>query len=280
MQVRYRFSGGVCPHTTQPATLGHLRGYPGAHRISGIAVAFSFRIGNSPARRSSLDAETAMTQPSSLPISRESLQQIAADPDRVAALHGLVGEFCHLLRNRLNSLQVSMYLARHEKPDLEPRVWEELNHHYREAEGVIELFQTVVRPMSLSRISIEPDIILNEFTARWTARFLARGVILATDLPPANGPSWVDPSKIAQGLDALAAWRVNRVEAGSRITIGAWVGKGRSRIEWSEPTIPSREVEGELPLAALARITSAHGGLMTRDVTDGWRIVLEWPNAN
>ncbi len=220
-----------------------------------------------------------MTQPSSLPISRESLQQIAADPDRVAALHGLVGEFCHLLRNRLNSLQVSMYLARHEKPDLEPRVWEELNHHYREAEGVVELFQTVVRPMSLSRISIEPDIILHEFAARWTARFLERGVILATDLPPANGPSWVDPSKIAQGLDALAAWRVNRVEAGSRITIGAWVGKGRSRIEWSEPTIPSREVEGELPLAALAKITSAHGGLMTRDVTDGWRIVLEWPNA-
>jgi len=82
-----------------------------------------------------------MTHQSTVPCAPERLWQIASDPIRVAALHGLVGDFCHLLRNRLNSLQMSLYLARRDDATVEPEVWNELDRQYRAAEASSSCFR-------------------------------------------------------------------------------------------------------------------------------------------
>src|SRR4051812_16601356 len=155
---------------------------------------------------------------------QEALWQIACDPARVAALHGLVGDFCHLLRNRLNSLQMGLYLARRGASQADPRVWDELDGHYREAERVIDLFQTICRPMPLTPITIGLGLVLGDFAARWTPRFLAHGVAMDVSMVESDGPSHLDPSRLSQGLDALASWRLDHVGTGGRLNLRGWVG--------------------------------------------------------
>ena len=219
-----------------------------------------------------------MTQQSTAPRAPEHLWQIASDPARIAALHDLVGDFCHLLRNRLNGLQMSLYLARREDAAVEPDVWNELEGQYRAAVGVVELFQTVCRPMTLTPITIGLGLIVGEFTARWTPRFAAKGVTLSAGSAEADGPSRVDPSRVGQGLEALAAWRLDHAEAGTGVCLRGTVTHGRSRLEWTESSASRIGEGGALPLAALARVASAHGGTISQDDRDGWRLRLEWPN--
>lgn len=219
-----------------------------------------------------------MTHPKTSPCVPEQLWQIASDPARVAALHGLVGDFCHLLRNRLNSLQMSLYLARREDAAVGPDIWNELEGQYRAAVGVVELFQTVCRPMTLTPIRIGLGLIVGEFTARWTPRFAAKGVTLSAGSGEADGPSRVDPSRVGQGLEALAAWRLDHAEAGTGIFLRGSVARGRSRLDWTESSASRTAEGGELPLAALARVASAHGGSISQDDRDGWHLRLEWPN--
>jgi hypothetical protein len=210
---------------------------------------------------------------------QETLWQIACDPARIAALHGLVGDFCHLLRNRLNSLQMGLYLARRGASQPDPRVWDELDGHYREAERVIDLFQTVCRPMPLTPIAIGLGLVLGDFAARWAPRFLDHGVTLDVSLVEADGPSHLDPSRLSLGLDALAAWRLDRFDSGGRLNVRGWVGQGRSRLEWGETGSRGMDHGGALHLAALARVATAHGGRMTREDRDGWRLRVDWPHS-
>lgn len=219
-----------------------------------------------------------MTQKSTLPRAPEHLWEIASDPVRIAELHTLVGDFCHLLRNRLNSLQMSLYLARRQNVAVVPDVWDDLESQYRAAVGVVELFQTVCRPMTLTPITIGLDLIVGEFSARWTPRFAAKGVTLSAGSVDADGPSRVDPSRVRQGLEALAAWRLDHAEAGTGVFLRGAVTRGRSRLEWTESSTSRIGEGGELPLAALARVASAHGGSISQDDRDGWRLRLEWPN--
>ena len=219
-----------------------------------------------------------MTPQSTTPRAPEHLWQIASDPARIAGLHALVGDFCHLLRNRLNSLQMSLYLARRQDAAVEPDVWNELEGQYRAAEGVVELFQTVCRPMSLTPITIGLGLIVGEFTARWAPRFAAKGVTLSAGSAGDESVSRVDPSRVGQGLEALAAWRLDRVDAGTGVVLRGSVARGRSRLDWIESSASRIGEGGELPLAALARVASAHGGSISQDDRDGWRLRLEWPN--
>jgi hypothetical protein len=212
------------------------------------------------------------------PPAPECLWQIAADPERVAALHGLVGDFCHLLRNRLNSLQMSLYLARRDDGSTEPQIWDELDRQYHAAEGVVELFQVVCRPMTLTPITIGLGLVIADFAGRWGPRFAERGLVLTSSLTDADGPSTLDPSRLSQGLDALAAWRLDRCRVGARTVLRGSVARGVSRLEWSEEGQVRFCPDGELPLAAMARVASAHGGTMTQEEDHGWRVRIEWPN--
>ena len=209
----------------------------------------------------------------------EALWRIAADSSRVADLHAMVGDFCHLLRNRLNALQMGLYLARKEHEPDGSGTWDDLDAQYRDTERVIELFQTICRPMTLAPLAIDLGLVLHEFGSRWSPRFCERGMKLDVEMIDSDGPSHLDPCRLSCGLDALAHWRVDRGRRGGRATLRGWVGRGRSRIEWSEDLGGPVSDDGALPLAALSRIVSAHGGAMDHDDRDGCRIRADWPHS-
>ena len=204
------------------------------------------------------------------------LSQIAGDPSQVAALHGAVGDFCHLLRNRLHTLQMSLYLARRDARG-GGGSWDELDRQYRATEEVVELFQLVCRPMRLAPITVGLDLVLREFESRWSPRFAEQGLRFSTKIERLDGPSRLDPSAVAKGLDALAAWRLERAAPGREFLLAGRVAEGISRIEWREDGPAPGDPDGDLPLAALARVASEHGGAMTEPDADGWRVRLEWP---
>ena len=165
-----------------------------------------------------------MTHFEAPPCAPERLWEIAADPSRVAALHGLVGSFCHLLRNRLNSLQMVLYLAQRDDLHGVPDSWDELNSAYRQAERAVELFQTVCRPLELMPIPTNLGAVLKDFLGRWSPRFEAAGRELVWELSGPDSPTWVDPSRLNLGLDGVAAWRLARSEPGSVVRLRA--GRG------------------------------------------------------
>jgi hypothetical protein len=212
--------------------------------------------------------------------SPEALWRIAADPSRVEALHAMVGDFCHLLRNRLNALQMGLYLARKEHESAGGGSWDELDAQYRDTERVIELFQTICRPMALTPLAIDLGLVLQEFTSRWSPRFAERGMSLDLEMVESDGPSHVDPCRLSCGLDAMAHWRIDRGRRGTRAQLRGWVGQGRSRVEWREDVRAQACDDGSLPLAALSRIVSAHGGKMDHDNRDGCRVLLDWPHPS
>src|SRR4051794_29478189 len=181
-------------------------------------------------------------------IAPDRLRQIAADPERVAALHGLVGEFCHLLRNRLNSLQMSLYLARRDEAKTEAEIWDDLERQYRAAEGVVDLFQLVCRPMTLTPVTIGLGLLIGEFASRWTPRFSGRGITFSGSLIESDGPSRLAPSRLGRGLEAVASWGLDGGGSGTRMSLRGWVAGGRSRLEWCEDAPLRPGDEGELPL--------------------------------
>lgn len=208
----------------------------------------------------------------------ETLCDIASDPEKAAALHGLVGDFCHLLRNRLGSLQMSLYLARRDQASGGPGAWDELDRQYRAAEGVVELFQSICRPMQLTTVSLGLDLVLRDFCSRWEPRFAKRGLAFTCEFDGVGSPSRLDPSRFALALDALAAWRLDRGDIGRTFALIAATRKGKSRLEWRESGPPPTDPEGELPLAALSRVAAEHGGGVTRDDGNGWCVRIEWPS--
>ena len=209
----------------------------------------------------------------------EALCRVAIDPVRVESMHGLVGDFCHLIRNRLNSLQIGLYLARGSDPTPDPAVWDPLSVSYRDAEKVVELFQTVCRPMALQTIRIGLDVLLADFLTRWEPRFAAVEVVVKPMKVVTSEPSRVDPTRFSQAFEALAAWRLRSAAPGATLRLEGHSERGRSRIEWHETGTSGGADGGALPLGVVARVASAHGGTFATEDRDGWRVVIEWPNT-
>jgi hypothetical protein len=220
------------------------------------------------------------------PSAAETLCRLTTDPERVQGLHGLLGEFCHLIRNRLNSLQIGVYLARTDAPNRggDPARWDELDAHYRSAERIVEMFQAVCRPMPLQPIRIGLDLVIADFCNRWAPRFAERSIDWTVGPVEVAEPSRLDPTRLAQGLDAMASWRLDEAAPGTRIRFDGMSQRGWSRIEWAEEDgdggCDCRGVQdGGLSLAVLARVASAHGGRLTTGDRGGWRMAIDWPNA-
>ncbi len=216
--------------------------------------------------------------------SLEALLRLASEPDQVVALHDVFGEFFHTIRNRLNGLQMSLYLARRGDSAPDPSRWDEPDRLYREAERVVDQFQTVCRPMDLKPITLSLDLLLKEFVSRWAPRFEGREVTLKLDLIGPPVPGRLDPTRWTQALDALAEWRAARMAPKSRIALRAWSLSGTNHLEWRESgggeTVPAGKCGGGvLPMAVLARVVGAHGGTLKRRPRPGLDLRMEWPVA-
>ncbi len=203
-----------------------------------------------------------------------------SNPDQFQELYGILGEFCHLFRNRLNSLKLSLYLAKREGPLMRPESWDALDREYRRAEQFMEQLQMVYRPTPLSSVRLPLGMLLDDRCPVWNEWLSCRGrrVELSGPRDPAVGD--FDPSRLGQGLDALAAWRSEAGEPGTSITLRWRAERDQLQMEWKEfatTTATSTSCPSSLALPLLARVMADHGGSMSVAPGSGLRLRLSWP---
>jgi hypothetical protein len=210
-----------------------------------------------------------------------SLLRLAVDPTHRACLYDALGGFCHQSRNVLNSLKLSLYLAkRSATPDLCAR-WSELEPHYLELEQFIERLQFIIRPMELNCVCLPLSLLIEERTDKWSAEMGTHGRRLEF-VPPVNSSNVkYDPSWLGHALDALVAWRAE-AKRGSSVAQLRWgVDHGASKLEWLEDSIGGADRRLDRPdslaLPLVGRVVSAHGGTLSVDVRDGLQVCLRWP---
>jgi hypothetical protein len=212
------------------------------------------------------------------------LLRIAAEPTKVDALYERLGEFCHQIRNRLNSLKLSIYLARRGGWGAGDERWAALERRYRALELFIEQFQTICRPISLSPFRVALGLLMDERFEAWSRLLSPNEIELILAPPRETVIGLFDAIRLGQGLDALVAWRSEAAAPRSVVQVEWWGDETNLAIEWSESPPPGAvigapAVESSAPLALplLGRILSAHRGSLAVSLDEGFRMSLRWP---
>lgn len=212
------------------------------------------------------------------------LLKVVANAEQLDMLYKVLGEFNHLVRNRLNSLKLSLYLARREGPESLDETWAELQRRYRAVEDLVERVQTICRPMSLSPMHVGVGLLFEERQASWAKHFESRQVRFVLTSPKDRTIGHFDPIRLGQGLDALAAWRGLTAASNSLVQV-EWAVAGEDVVvHWREPEVTrlpladaSEDGASCLALPLLARIIAAHGGRVDASLDDGLWFQFRWP---
>jgi hypothetical protein len=213
-----------------------------------------------------------------------SLLAIVNDPARIGALYDVLREYCHQSRNFLNSLKLSLYLAKRSACPASVCAWDKLEQEYRDVEMFLERLQLICRPMPLTPMTSALCHVLEERRAAWTHWLSSRGRTLELVAPKAAVTGRFDPARLTQGLDALAAWRARGGEPGTTVRL-EWRARGEEFVlNWDEPGGTIIEPEAGirhrpdcLALPLMARIIAAHGGKLAIAYQHGLQVRLRWP---
>ncbi len=212
------------------------------------------------------------------------LLAIARDAGLRRAVYGRLGEYCHQCRNRLNSLKLSLYLARRGATEVRSGGWDELDARYQELEKLVERVQIICRPMALSRVTLSLDLLIDDRRAEWTRLLHGSGGDLVF-LPPAEATvASFDVDRLGSALDALVAWRAGGGAAGKTARLRWWAEAGHSHLLWEEDgrnqgedADPPAVEDRSWTLPFVARVIEAHGGDFRLKVGHAWRLDLSWP---
>jgi hypothetical protein len=212
-----------------------------------------------------------------------SLCRIAADPAQVGTLYEILGGYCHQCRNTLNSLKLSLYLARRGGAPDTSTIWDELEPRYQAVERLFDRLQMICRPMMLSPSRLPLALLIEEHRPKWDALLAEHGRRL--ELLPPRKPvvGDYDPYRLGQGLDALVALCAEQGESDAPIGLH-WSSVGSQiQLEWDDSEISgsgaSEHFDASDPFALpfLARIISAHGGTLDVSLDQGLRLLCRWP---
>jgi hypothetical protein len=214
-----------------------------------------------------------------------SLVRIASDPGQVSDLHQILRVFCHQCRNLLNSLKISLYLARRAGVQVLPDTWGELEDRYGTVELLFDLLQTICRPMELAPVCLPFELLAEEKLDSWDKQFSERGRRLELVTPPRAVAIRYDPNWLGQAFDAFVGWRARAGEPGQSARLSWQTDGDLFRVDWREPECRGGlEVQGvtqgrpePLALPLLARVVAAHGGGLDCSIQDGLYVGLRWP---
>jgi hypothetical protein len=210
----------------------------------------------------------------------QQLLEAARDPTLRHSVYLQLGEYCHLCRNRLNSLKLSLFLAMKHSNDGRLREWDLIETQYLELERVVDRVQTIFRPMTLTRVTIALDLFFEDRREEWTRLIAAGGGDLEWVRPRVRGMASFDVERMGHALDALVKWRAGALVPDRVARLRWWVEAGLAHISWEEtlfsPMTPSDdETTWTLPL--IARVVEAHGGEFRLTEAKTWRLDLSWP---
>ena len=223
----------------------------------------------------------------------EQLLRIAREPDLRRMVYDRLGDYCHHCRNRLNSLKLSLYLAmRHAPPDSDldsDGLWDEIDRHYRDLERRVERVQALCRPLTLSRVTLGLDLLIDDRREAWGRSVSKQGRELELELvaPAERAVASFDVERMGQALDSLVSWRASDRSTEGRASLRWWVEAGYAHFAWEEPPStggpstgkPSvEEDEARWTLPMLARVALAHDGDLVVSEDRGWRLEVSWPS--
>ena len=126
-------------------------------------------------------------------------------------------------------------------------------------------------------------MLIDERRPVWGEWLAARGKRLELEGPPVPAVGDFDPTRLSQGLDALAAWRSKAGEPGTAVLLRWRAECDQLQLEWDESSgagawPKSREAApASLALPMLARVMADHHGSLALHHGDGLRLRLTWP---
>ncbi len=224
------------------------------------------------------------------------LARVAADRDLARHLHEILGGYCHQCRNLLNTLNISLYLARRSGAETCPAVWCELERGYREVEQFVERLQSVCRPVPLGRVRLSLGLLIEGREAAWSEALAESGRGLVVDPPIEPAVGQFDPVRVESAFNDLVAWRARAGESSTDLRVRWSADRGWFSVVWDEPlsTRSRRARPGKrgptaatspsapgcleaLTIPSLARVASLHGGTLEGPQSDPWKITLRWP---
>ncbi len=212
------------------------------------------------------------------------LAMVIANPDDSESLHKLLGTYCHQSRNLLHTMKLSLFLAQRSSPSAESEKWGALERDYLAVEHFFDRLQVVCRPMAVSPVRMSLSLLIEDRLDDWSKWFAGRGRCLEVIAPDGPAVGDYDPARMAQGLDAFVAWRVDSGRGGESATLRWGVDDRHFHLEWNEPDADGRDLPEErlhpperLALPLLTRVMSAHAGALEFAVQDGLRLRLRWP---
>jgi hypothetical protein len=200
------------------------------------------------------------------------LAAIAACPARSQELYRLLGLFCHMMRNKLNSLHLCLYML-----DAEGEDWSEAIGHYRETMRVIDAIQAICRPVSLDLTELPFGLLVDDRSECWREMLGKRGLSLRLERP--GKPVWCsfDPSRTSSALDDVVVWRAREAEPGTEVVVAWREEDGWIVVEWVESGSSKESDAGALPVAVLARLVGSMGGRVRVEQGPRFRLILRWP---
>jgi hypothetical protein len=209
---------------------------------------------------------------------------VAGDPERIKALHGILGDFCHVFRNRINGIKLSLFLARRQEQGPAGTAWDDLESRYRAVEQLIEHVQWICRPLPLRPVRLSLCDLIAERAPCWTRTLEGRGRRLVLQPPGEASVGEFDPSRLSQGLNEFVAWRARAEPGGTAVLLRWGVDGGELTMEWDDPDSLTPDLAARCPgappplaLPILARVMTAHGGRLTLEPGRGLRVRCQWP---
>ncbi|MEW4570506.1 hypothetical protein AB1L88_21805 [Tautonia sp. JC769] len=206
------------------------------------------------------------------------LLRCVEEPDRIALIQVLLDRYCHRLRNRLNSMKLSLYLARRLSGNPSGPEWGRADSAYRSMEAMIEQVQLFCTPLQPSLAEGDLNHWIEQRVPDWQRALASRFLRLEPCGPAEALPSRFDWNRLAQGLDALIQFWAAQGPADGTIRL-SWqrdLDRFRVRFEGEASLIRTQGDEENLALPVLARVLRAHQGTLAI-AADSCAIELSWP---
>lgn len=212
------------------------------------------------------------------------LVPVASDPAQAETLYRSLRDYCHTVRNRLNGLKITLYLASQDASGPDRDALSDLEHHYQGIERFVDQLQMIYRPLHLDPMSIHLGTMLEDRREAWASRMDLRGMTLRW-LPPRDEPRGrFDPIRLIAALDAFVTWRAEVGTPGGTAHVSWRFHDGTVAMAWEEPpSFEEPELAHEdippasLALPILARVVAAHEGRLVVDEGDGFRVRIRLP---
>ena len=212
------------------------------------------------------------------------LLEIVRDSSLRRDLEQSLGDYCHQFRNRLNSLKLSIYLAKRQVAPIALTCWRFLETTYQLLEEQLGRVQLLCRPLELTPVLIDLTLLFQDRRTAWSQIMTASGRTLEFAQPDGKAVVRFDVNQLGQALDSLVVWRAEQGNQPTRTVIAWWVEFDQAHVTWTEgpgvnlgqPITPRRiGSPGTIPI--LTRIINEHGGQVRVNQQAGWNLAISWP---